>query len=126
MVKVINDNSPKCSYIDKKIISNRINKLHKIENKTDLINIYSIIKEDIIQNSTSNSDGIWFDFMDVQNKNILLVEQYLNNINVVQSESDISNIRYSNDEFKDFENIGPKLSNHEKSLIKKIRISEYA
>jgi ATP-dependent Zn protease len=106
---------------EKKILSNRIEKLTNIK---DSIHIFLLAKSDLGNKYTQNENGIWIYLNELSDSTLYKIDRYIDNITYQEDNSSISILRYNNDDLKDFDNIGPKLSNHEKSLIKKLRLSE--
>lgn len=102
-----------------------ISKIDKIKDKHDLISIYNIITEDIGNNFSSNRNGIFINLNlisdDCIEKILEFIEDKLTNT-ITQSETD--KINYKSYKFDDVELIsemGHKLSNQEKNIIKRIR-----
>ncbi len=109
------------SQFRKKLVS----KFEKLKDKSDFLEIYNIITEDIGNNFSSNRNGIFI------NMNILsdnCIEQLVNfieeklNYTMTQSETDKINYKtYKFDEVEIISDMGHKLSNQEKNIIKRIR-----
>ncbi len=109
------------SQFRKKLVS----KFEKLKDKSDFLEIYNIITEDIGNNFSSNRNGIFI------NMNILsddCIEQLVNfieeklNYAMTQSETDKINYKtYKFDEVEIISDMGHKLSNQEKNIIKRIR-----
>jgi hypothetical protein len=112
------------SYYDRKLISNKIEKIKKTGNHNHLVAVSKIIVTSINQNDfTIKNDGILIDFNKCDDIIIQKVDKYLDNIldikhnNIIESDLDIkSNQDPLNDRFMD-----TKFSNYEKSLIKRYR-----
>lgn len=105
----------KYSIYDKKKLMYHIKKI----NKQQLYNkIYNIIKDDI--DFTSNSNGIFFDFNKLSNINLkkieLLIDTYKNTEN--NDTNSIEFIKYSTEEFENFDKSGNRLNNTEKQFLK--------
>jgi hypothetical protein len=109
------------SQFRKKLVS----KFDKIKDKSDYIDIYNIITEDIGNNFSSNRNGIFI------NMNILssqcienlvqLMEEKLD-CNMTQTDTEKINYKsYKFDEVEIISEMGHKLSNQEKNIIKRIR-----
>ncbi len=109
------------SQFRKKLVS----KFEKLKDKSDLLELYNIITDDIGHNFSSNRNGIFV------NMNILsddCIEQLVNfieeklNFTITQSETDKINYKtYKFDEVEIISDMGHKLSNQEKNIIKRIR-----
>ncbi len=103
-------------------------KFEKIKNKDDLVQIYNIIVDDIGNNFSSNRNGIFINMNILSDKCIKNLMEFLedkNNSNYTQS--DTEKINYKSYKFDDVELInemGHKLSNQEKNIIKRIRNKE--
>ena len=103
-------------------------KFEKIKNKDDLVEIYNIIVDDIGNNFSSNRNGIFINMNILSDKCIKNLVEFLeekNNLNNNQSDTD--KINYKSYKFDDVELIsemGHKLSNQEKNIIKRIRNKE--
>lgn len=102
-----------------------VSKFEKIKNKSDLISIYNIIIEDIGNNFSSNRNGLFIN-MNILSDNcidklIYLIEDKTNNT-ITQSETEKINYKtYKFDEVEIISEMGHKLSNQEKNIIKRIR-----
>jgi hypothetical protein len=103
-------------------------KFEKIKNKDDLVQIYNIIVDDIGNNFSSNRNGIFINMNILSDKCIKNLVEFLeekNNSN--NNQSDTEKINYKSYKFDDVELIsemGHKLSNQEKNIIKRIRNKE--
>lgn len=102
-----------------------VNKFEKIKSKSELLDIYNIIVEDIGTDFSTNQNGIFI------NMNILsdicikkLIDYIDDKINISTSQTDTEKLNYKTYKFDDVENIsesGIKLSNQEKNIINRIR-----
>ena len=102
-----------------------VNKFEKIKSKSELIDIYNIIVEDIGNDFSTNQNGIFI------NINILsdicinkLIDYIESRNNVTSSQTDTEKVNYKTYKLDEVENIqdsGIKLSNQEKNIIKRIR-----
>lgn len=99
-------------------------KLEKIINKDDLIQIYNIIINDIGTHISSNRNGIFININILSDNCIIKLDNFINNkinlINIKNDEKPNSKI-YKLDEIELISEMGHKLSNHEKNIIKRIR-----
>ncbi len=102
-----------------------VGKFERIKDKSDLITIYNIITQDIGNNFSTNRNGIFV------NMNILsddCVEKLLEfitdklNSNLSATETDKVNYKsYKFDEVEIISEMGHKLSNQEKNIVKRMR-----
>ena len=101
-----------------------VNKCENIKDKSDLITIYNIIYLDIGNNFSSNRNGIFIN-MNILSDNCIekileFVNKKLNTSLIIETEK----VNYKSYKFDDIELIsemGHKLSNQEKNIIKRIR-----
>ena len=109
------------SIFRKKIIT----KITKIKNKDELIEIYNIIINDIGNNFSSNRNGIFINLNLLSDKGIENILNYINdkydNIPQTETNTKINYKTYTYDDIEINSDIGPKLSNQEKTIIKRIR-----
>ena len=102
-----------------------VNKFEKIKSKSELLDIYNIIVEDIGTDFSTNQNGIFI------NMNILsdicikkLIDYIEDKVNLSTSQTDTEKVNYKTYKLDEVENIsesGIKLSNQEKNIIKRIR-----
>lgn len=109
------------SQFRKKLVS----KFEKIKDKSDYIDIYNIIVEDIGTNFSSNRNGIFFNMNLLSDQCIEnLIELIEDKLNYNMTQTDTEKINYKSYKFDEVEIIsemGHKLSNQEKNIIKRIR-----
>ena len=108
------------SLFRKKLVS----KFEKIKSKSELLDIYNIISEDIGNDLSTNQNGIFINMNILSDKCIKSLIDYIENkISQIISQTDTEKINYKTYKLDDVENIsdGIKLSNQEKSIIKRIR-----
>ena len=102
-----------------------IYKFEKIKDKTDYIIIYNIIIKDIGNNFSSNRNGIFINMNILSDDCIDKILEFINdklNITNIYSDSEKVNYKvYKCDEGDLITDRMHKLSNHEKSIIKRIR-----
>jgi hypothetical protein len=102
-----------------------ITKFDNIKNKTMLIDIYNIIINDISTNFSSNRNGIFINMNILSDTCIDQLLKYLNdNMNYLFLDSSAEKVDcklYKFDEIELLSEIGHKLSNQEKNIIKRIR-----
>lgn len=112
------------------------NRFEKVRDKNDLIEIYNIITDDIGTNFSSNINGIFINMNLLSDKcieKLISIEEKIN-LNFTQSDTEKSysiksDIKFSPeegyihrvDDVEIISEMGHKLSNQEKHLIKKIR-----
>jgi len=105
----------------KKIVS----KFDKLKNRSDYIEIYNIIVEDIGNNFSSNRNGIFINMNILSDKCIDKLIEFMEeklNLNITQTENEKVNYKvYKIDDVEIISEMGHKLSNQEKNIIKRIR-----
>ena len=120
-ISINNNNRKYKSDYRKKLIS----KFDNIKNKNILIDIYNIIINDIGTNYSSNRNGIFINMNILSDTCIDKLNEYIEN-NLNNNLSDIKSDKldckiYKLDEIELLSEIGHKLSNQEKNIIKRIR-----
>ena len=102
-----------------------IYKFEKIKDKTDYIIIYNIIIKDIGNNFSSNRNGIFINMNILSDDCIDKILEFINDkLNITNIYSDSEKINYKVYKFDEGDLITDrthKFSNHEKSIIKRIR-----
>ena len=102
-----------------------VNKFEKIKEKSDLITIYNIISQDIGNNFSSNRNGIFINMNilsdDCVKKLLEFVNEKLNSSLSVTETEKVNYKSYKFDEVEIISEMGHKLSNQEKNIIKRIR-----
>jgi hypothetical protein len=102
-----------------------VNKFEKIKDKSDLITIYSIVSQDIGNNFSSNRNGIFINMNILSDNCIDKLLEFVNeklNSSLSATESEKVNYKsYKFDEVEIMSEMGHKLSNQEKNIIKRIR-----
>jgi len=102
-----------------------VSKFEKLKNKNDYIEIYNIIVEDIGNNFSSNRNGIFINMNLLSDKcidNLVKLMEDKVNYNSTQTESEKINYKtYKFDDVEIISEMGHKLSNQEKNIIKRIR-----
>jgi len=92
------------------------NKIEQIKDKEHHIEIFRIITSNSTPKFTENSNGIWLDLNNLDDTTLNLIENYINNINLINENFNESKfIPYTQKEKFDYE--GPKLNNFEKNII---------
>jgi hypothetical protein len=99
-------------------------KISKLKEKKDLVNVFNIIQNELGKELSINRNGIFFNINLLSDTCILGLEKYLSentDLNsITETENKIKYKPYSVDELETVNKLGPKLSNQEKSLLKKI------
>ena len=99
-----------------------VNKITKITEKSDLVTIYNIVNEDIGDNYSTNRNGIFINLNSVSDKCIDQIIQFLDNINFNITETEkLTYTSYNQDDVEILTDMGHKLSNQEKIIIKRLR-----
>ena len=98
-----------------------VNKINRLKEKKDFVTIFNIIQFELGKDISINRNGIFFNINALSNSVIEKIESFLNTISEIVTESDtkIKYQPYSVDELENVNKLGPKLSNQEKSIIKK-------
>jgi len=110
--------------------------IEQIKKKKDLVRIYEILQQDDV-NITTNNNGMFMFFHDLDNKTYVELDKFLHKLNK-QKFSDTGSITddtysekkeympYAADEFPSQKGIGPKFkySNREKNIIKRIQYNK--
>ena len=100
-----------------------VNKINRLKEKKDFVTIFNIIQFELGKDISINRNGIFFNINALSNSVIEKIESFLNTISEIVTESDtkIKYQPYSVDELENVNKLGPKLSNQEKSIIKKFQ-----
>ena len=100
-------------------------KIKNISDKEEYIKIFKIMNRDLGDNFSENKNGIWFNLNLLSDNAIKeIVDLMDTNLDTTITESD-SKFKYVPYDIDDLGNLdGPRLSNHEKSLIRKMRHSD--
>lgn len=104
-----------------------LEKIKKIKDKTQLIEVFKIVNKDIGENFSKNKSGIYFNLNilsdDAIGEIIEIVQIF--NINETVSETTVEDKiiykSYSENELDIYNSLGPRLSNQEKSILKKLK-----
>ncbi len=100
-------------------------KFEKVKSRNDLIDIYNIIVKDIGNNFSSNRNGIFININMLSDNCIDELMEFMNDkINITQTQTETDKINYKSYKFDDVEiisDMGHKLSNQEKHILKKIK-----
>ncbi len=102
-----------------------VNKFEKIKEKSDLITIYNLISHDIGNNFSSNRNGIFINMNILSDDCVEKLLEFVNEkLNSALSATETDKVNYKSYKFDEVEIIsemGHKLSNQEKNIIKRIR-----
>lgn len=96
-------------------------KINKLKDKSDFINLFSIIESDIGNDMSINKNGIFFNLNILSDGCIDKINNYLLQVldNNTETETKIKYQTYNQDELEYVNKTGPKLSNQEKNILKK-------
>jgi len=101
-----------------------MDKIAKIKDKKTYIEIFKIMKKDIGNTYSENKNGIFFNINKLQDnsieKIINIIADYTDSI-TTSVDSYICYTSQTTDNIASIENLGPRLSNQEKNILKKIR-----
>jgi hypothetical protein len=99
-------------------------KISKLKEKKDLVNVFNIIQNELGKELSINRNGIFFNINLLSDMTILELEKYFcenTDCNTItETETKIQYKPYSVDDLEQVSKLGPKLSNQEKSILKKI------
>jgi hypothetical protein len=102
-----------------------VSKFEKIKSKSELLDIYNIIVEDIGTDFSTNQNGIFINMNILSDLCIKKLSDYIEDkINITTSQTETEKLNYKTYKPDDVETIsdsGIKLSNQEKNIIKRIR-----
>lgn len=114
------------TYNEKLAINNKVDK-HKNDIQC-MTHIGKLILETYDRTKiTKKNNGIWLDFNNVCNSTVAKIDKHLKSLEDTQSESPtevIDKIKHTSSEPIDIDTKSPKLSNHEKSLMKYSKMNE--
>jgi translation initiation factor 2 beta subunit (eIF-2beta)/eIF-5 len=104
---------------------NIVQKISKLKDKKDFVKIYNIIQTEIGKDLSINRNGIFFNINLLSDECIDNLNNYLNELNecttATETDTKIKYQAYNTDEVENINKLGPKLSNQEKSILKKIQ-----
>tara|TARA_B100001093_G_C26688663_1_gene953815 strand:- start:775 stop:1152 length:378 start_codon:yes stop_codon:yes gene_type:complete len=102
-----------------------LDKLDKIKNKDFIKTVFKIVNKDIGDNYSENKSGIFFNMNILSDSSIEEINSLLNSFdNIVISETSEDKLTYkaySENEIEMYNSIGPRLSNQERSILKKYK-----
>lgn len=99
-------------------------KIKKIKNKDELIKIFKIVNKDIGNNYSENKSGIYFNINLLSDNGIDEILNIIQSIENSDTQTDtcddkIKYTSYSDNNIELYNSLGPRLSNQEKSILKK-------
>jgi hypothetical protein len=104
---------------------NIVQKISKIKDKKEFVKIFNIIQTELGKDLSINRNGIFFNINLLSDECIHNLNIYLNEISdcptATETENKIKYQPYNTDEVDNMNKLGPKLSNQEKSILKKIQ-----
>jgi len=100
-----------------------VNKINKLKEKKEFITIFNIIRLELGKDISVNKNGIFFNINALSDYCIEQIDFFLNSVSetVTESETKIKYKPYFVDDMENVNKLGPKLSNQEKSIIKKFQ-----
>ena len=103
-----------------------LDKIKKVKSKEDLVSIFKIVNRDIGNDYSENKSGIYFNMNLLSDDAIIEILELLqvNTISETGSENTEDKLTYktySENEIEVYNSIGPRLSNQEKSILKKCK-----
>ena len=96
-------------------------RISKLKDKKDFVNIFNIVENELGKDLSINRNGIFFNLNSLSDECIDKINIYLSQTldTNTETESKIKYQPYNQDELEELNKIGPKLSNQEKSILKK-------
>jgi len=123
----MNENKCKRKY-DTKFRKNIITSINKIKSKEVYLKIFSAVRSDIGQTFSQNTNGVFFNINLLNDATIEkinnIVVQELDNIQSSECDKSLACASYSYDNNAPNDNLGPRLSNQEKSILKTFRFTK--
>lgn len=102
-----------------------LDKLDKIKNKEFIKNVFKIVNKDVGDNYSENKSGIFFNMNILSDSSIEEINSLLNSFDNIEisetSEDKLTYKAYSENEIEMYNSIGPRLSNQERSILKKYK-----
>ena len=101
-------------------------KIKKIKNKSDLVEIFKIVTRDIGESYSQNKSGIYFNLNILSDDAIEEIFAIIHTIETSETMSEVNDEKikyssYSENEMDVYNSLGPRLSNQEKSILKKFK-----
>tara|TARA_B100001093_G_C26175945_1_gene737789 strand:- start:64 stop:450 length:387 start_codon:yes stop_codon:yes gene_type:complete len=103
-----------------------LDKIKKLKDKNSQIAIFKIVNRDIGNNFSENKSGIYFNLNlisdDAVEEIIEIIKSYTDNETITETTEDkLTYKSYSENEIDLYNTIGPRLSNQERSILKKCK-----
>ncbi len=105
-----------------------IDKINNMKDKNQLVLIFKIVNRDIGNDYSENKSGIYFNMNLLSNNAILEISNLINAFIETEAENASENTEekvtyksYSENEVEVYNSFGPRLSNQEKSILKKCK-----
>ena len=97
-------------------------KISKLKDKKDFVSIYNLINVEMENNISINRNGIFFNINMLSDECLIKLTNFLNDAldTCTETETKIKYHSYSINDMENVNKVGPKLSNQEKTIIKKI------
>jgi len=101
-------------------------RIEQIKTKKNYLELFKIVNEGS-DKYTTNKNGVFFNMNSLKNETLSKIEKFLDNLDLENNNSEINITNsidteftpYSVDDFSDYKPMGPKLSNHEKKILKR-------
>ena len=100
-----------------------VNKINKLKDKKDFVTIFNIVQLELGKDISINRNGIFFNINSLSDSCIEKLDSFLNTTceTITETETKIKYKPYTTDDLENVSKLGPKLSNQEKSIIKKFQ-----
>ena len=102
-----------------------LEKIKKYDNKDFQISIFKVVNRDIGNNFSENKSGIFFNMNllsdDAIDEVIEIIKKYDEDNSNLNSEDKLTYKSYSENEIELYHTLGPRLSNQERSILKKCK-----
>ena len=102
-----------------------LDKLDKIKNKEFIKNVFKIVNKDVGDNYSENKSGIFFNMNILSDSSIEEINSLFDSFDNIEisetSEDKLTYKAYSENEIEMYNSIGPRLSNQERSILKKYK-----
>ena len=104
---------------------NIVQKISKLKDTKDFVKIFNIIQTEIGKDLSINRNGIFFNINLLSDNCIQSLNNFLNEISdcptVTETDTKIKYQQYNTEEVDNVNKLGHKLSNQEKSILKKMQ-----
>lgn len=103
-----------------------LDKIKKLKDKNSQIAIFKVVNRDIGNNFSENKSGIYFNLNlisdDAIEEIVEIIKSYTDNETITETTEDkLTYKSYSENEIDLYNTIGPRLSNQERSILKKCK-----